>query len=202
MKYNYLQPYLVEGAYFSEEWEFPILKPCHEIPDGLISFSKTKGSENFNQYVHFYEVDEKIFYEVDEKILPFGKNPRNYFPCLSQFEGAIGCDFSVCRDLPFIEQASQTNWNRKLTYWLQNRGISVVPNVRFGDERSYKFCFEGIPKNSVISVGTLGCTKNAYFGRLEHRLRKHLNTETEHLNNKTEYLNTENGLFEHNNANI
>ena len=151
MKDDYLQAYLVEGAYFTEEWEFPILQPCHEIPEELIPFSKTKGVKKLNQFVHFFEDDRKI--------LPFGRNPRSYFPRLSQFKGAIGCDFSVYRNMPFSQQIGQTFRNRALTFWLQNLGISVVPNVRYGDERSYRFCFDGIPKNSIIAIGTHGCTK-------------------------------------------
>jgi hypothetical protein len=42
---------------------------------------------------------------------------------------------------------------------MQKFGISVIPNVRYGDEHSYSFCFEGIPKNSVLSIGTHGCIK-------------------------------------------
>jgi hypothetical protein len=151
MKDDNFQAYLFEGAHFTKRWEFPKLHPCHEIPEKILSFSKTKAEMDFNQFVHFYEEDRKI--------LPFGRNPRNYFPRLSQFKGVIGCDFSVYRDMPFSQQVGQTLWNRALTFWLQSHGISVIPNVRYADERSYKFCFDGIPKNSVISIGTHGCTK-------------------------------------------
>jgi hypothetical protein len=151
MKDGYFQAYLVEGAYFTAEWEFPILQPCREIPAGLVAFSKTKGETNLNQFVHFYEEDSKI--------LPFDRNPRNYFLRLSQFKGVIGCDFSMYRDMPFSQQVSQTFRNRSLTFWLQNHGIPIVPNIRYGDERSYRFCFDGIPENSIVSIGTHGCTK-------------------------------------------
>ncbi|MCL2007371.1 MAG: DUF4417 domain-containing protein [Treponema sp.] len=150
MKNSYLQAYLVEGACRSKRWGFPMLQPCHIIPEELIAFSKTKGKENINKFVHFYEEDDKI--------LPFGRDPRKYFPRLSQFGGVISCDFSVYRDMSFSLQISQTLWNRELTFWLQYRNISVIPNVRYSDEQSYEFCFEGIPKNSVISIGTHGCT--------------------------------------------
>ena len=49
--------------------------------------------------------------------------------------------------------------NRALAYWLQNNGIEVIPNVRFGDERTYSFCFDGIEENKTIAVGTHGCIK-------------------------------------------
>jgi hypothetical protein len=38
--------------------------------------------------------------------------------------------------------------------------IPTIPNVRYGDESTYNFCFDGIPKNSVIAIGTHGCAKH------------------------------------------
>lgn len=42
----------------------------------------------------------------------------------------------------------------------------IIPNVRWGDERTYtKYhfdivpAFSGIPKNSIVSIGTYGCSK-------------------------------------------
>jgi hypothetical protein len=145
------QAFLIRGARLSENFGFPVLHPCYEIPKDIVPFSKTKEVDNYNQFVHFYEIDSKI--------LPFGRNPQNYFSWLIQFKGAIGCDISVCRNMPFALQVFHTYWNRALTFWLQNQNFAVVPNVRFGDEHSYSFCFEGIPPKSVISIGTHGCMK-------------------------------------------
>jgi hypothetical protein len=147
-----LQDYLIEGAQLTKRWGFPILQPCHEVPEKLIKFSKIKETKDFKQFVHFYENDNKI--------LPFGRNPHKYFSQLCQFSGVIGCDFSVYRDMPFSEQVGQTFWNRALTFWLQNHNITVIPNIRYGDESTYEFCFDGIPEKSIISIGTHGCTKS------------------------------------------
>jgi len=145
------QAFLIEGAQLSDNFEFPILYPCHEIPEKLISFSKISKVENINQFIHFYERDKDI--------LSFYRNPRKFFPRISQFKGAIGCDISIYRNMPFAKQIDHTYNNRALTFWLQNHGLSVIPNVRYGDNRSYSFCFEGIPKKSVISIGTYGNMK-------------------------------------------
>lgn len=47
------------------------------------------------------------------------------------------------------------------------RGMYVIPNVRWGDERTYttevlpeKIAFLGVPKHSIVSVGTYGCVKS------------------------------------------
>ncbi len=44
--------------------------------------------------------------------------------------------------------------------WLQANGVKVIPNVRYGDWRTYKVCTEGLPKHSVIAIGTHGTLKN------------------------------------------
>lgn len=55
-----------------------------------------------------------------------------------------------------------------LRYWWQRSGISVIPNVRWGDSRTFTFCFDGLPSNSVLAVGTIGGAKQrmdkAIFG--------------------------------------
>ena len=145
------QEFLTIGAEWTENYEFPRLQLCHEIPENLVAFSKRKEARELNSYVHFFEKDEKI--------LPFARTPRKYFSQLSQFKGVIGCDVSVYVNMPFPRQLYHTFWNRALTFWLQNCGLSVIPNVRYADEGSYSYCFEGIPKNSVISIGTHGCIK-------------------------------------------
>ena len=35
----------------------------------------------------------------------------------------------------------------------------MIPNVRWGDERSYAFCFDGIQPGKPVAVGTHGCIR-------------------------------------------
>ena len=37
----------------------------------------------------------------------------------------------------------------------------MIPNVRWGDEESFKFCFLGIPKKSTVAVSTVGVSTDA-----------------------------------------
>ena len=41
-------------------------------------------------------------------------------------------------------------------YKIQN---NVIPNVRWTDEDSYDFAFDGLYKGQIVAVGTLGCSK-------------------------------------------
>ena len=56
--------------------------------------------------------------------------------------------------------------SRAIGYYLQSKGMYVIPNIRWGDERTYttvelpeKIAFLGAPKHSILSVGTYGCVK-------------------------------------------
>jgi hypothetical protein len=143
--------YLVKGARFVGMEEFPEIDSCNQIPKRLIEFSQALYTNDYNQFVHFYEPDEQF-----ER---FWHNPRQYLSRLKKFKGIISPDFSVCRDMPLNIQQYNTYRNRALAYWCQIHDIPVIPNVRWGDERSYSFCFDGVPPQSVIAIGTHGCVK-------------------------------------------
>jgi len=143
--------YLVEGASFTEGEEYPIIQSCNQIPEKVIPFSKINNVKDYNQVVHFYEPDYK--FEC------FGNKPRQYLKQLKKFKAVITPDFSVYRNMPLVVQRHQTYLNRAFGFWLYKNGIPIIPNVRYGDERTYSFCFDGILPNSVISIGTHGSIK-------------------------------------------
>ena len=45
---------------------------------------------------------------------------------------------------------------RAFGYWLGKNGIPVINNVRWGTSETYKYCFSGIPLNTVGAIGTCG----------------------------------------------
>lgn len=141
--------FLVEKAEFSEKWEFPILRKTEWKPEKAIPFEKAMHTKDQEQWVHFYMDDYKF-----ERIW---NNPKQYLNCLKKFQGVISPDFSLYRDMPLVMQMWNTYRNRSIGAWLQENGIPVVPNVRWGDERSYEFCFEGIEGGGTVAVSTNGC---------------------------------------------
>ena len=44
-------------------------------------------------------------------------------------------------------------------YW-QSKGLIVIPCVSWSDALSYDYCFDGIEKESIVSVGMIGCKRN------------------------------------------
>lgn len=69
--------------------------------------------------------------------------------------------------MPLALQIANVYLNRQIGHYLQSKGLYVIPNVRWGDERSYKriiqneipFAFLGVEKHSIVSIGTYGCCR-------------------------------------------
>ena len=144
--------FLVEKANYEGIEEIPCIKTSKLIPARVITFSKAISSKDYNQWI--------VFYEYDENFIRLWNNPRKYLPSIKKYEGIVTPDFSLYRNMPLVMQKWSTYQGKAIGVWLQNNGVEVIPNVRFSDERSYDFCFDGIEKNSTVCIGTHGCIKN------------------------------------------
>lgn len=151
--------FLVEKANYEGTEEIPCIKTSILIPQKVITFSKALTSTDYDQWV--------VFYEQDERFIRLWNKPHKYLNILKNFQGVITPDFSLYRNMPLVMQKWATYQGKALGVWLQNEGIEIIPNVRFADERSYDFCFDGVEKNSTVAIGTHGCIKKltdrAYF---------------------------------------
>lgn len=174
------QEYLVEGATFEGEMGIPKLLNIHntEIPRGLVSFTKAKYVTNKRQYVHFYIHDigfRKIFTAT-----------KGQLDLLKQFDGVISPDPTIIIGKSKCLHTTSTYLNRAVAFFLQRNGIPVIPNVRWGDESSYDFCFLGIPKHSIVAISTLGAIKKNKKNNntLRNYFKKGLGTMIEKLEPK------------------
>ncbi len=155
-------PEFVEDAFFDGILEMPRLEKPQQIiiPDKVLPFSKHRQTKDYAEYL--------IFYEHDVKFADLLRNPEPYLQVVRKFPGMVTPDCSLYRDMPLVVQIANTYRNRAIGYYFQRRGVYVIPNVRWGDERSYTtqflpeaFAFLGVPKNSIVSVGTFGCIRGA-----------------------------------------
>ena len=142
----------MKHAEYEGEDELPIIQPVNELPSRLIRFSESVSTKDFDQWVHFYEHDCKFTVVWD--------NPRKYLPKLKKFRGVITPDFSLYRDMPLVMQKWNIYRSRALGHWWQSQGLKVLPNVRYGDERTYSFCCNGVPANATICISSYGCLKD------------------------------------------
>lgn len=143
--------FLVKNASYDGNLEMPCIKAEDAVPKDVITFSKAVRSKEYDNFVHFYEDDVNF-----ERIW---SNPNRYLPILKKFDGVISPDFSLYRDMPLVMQQWNTYRSRAIGHWLQENGITVIPNIRFADERSFAFCCDGISRESTIAVGSHGCVK-------------------------------------------
>ena len=144
--------FLVCFAFYSGVFEFPTLYPTYWVPNKLIAFSKALKSKDYDQWIHFYEEDY-LFERV-------WRNPKRYLPLFLRFNGVVLPDFSVYRDMPFVMQLWNIYRSRAIGFWLQLNGVKVIPNLRWGDSRTFRCCCDGIEKCCNIAVGTLGVIKD------------------------------------------
>lgn len=144
--------FLVENANYDGMFEIPKIKTSKNIPNRVISFSKCIKSNDYDQWVHFYEDDiafERIW-----------NNPKRYLHILKKYRGVILPDFSLYRDMPLVMQIWNIYRSRAIGNWLQENGIEIIPNIRYGDSRTYGISCCGIELHKTIAVGSNGTYKH------------------------------------------
>lgn len=154
-------PELADGARFEGIFQFPAIEPLREIayPKYLVPFSeRNKITNPAEAFV--------VFFEHDDKFADIIRNPDAYIDDLARFAGVISPDNSLYRDIPLACQVANIYRNRLIGSYLQRRGIMVIPNLRWGDERTYckelfgeAIAFSSAPKYSVVAVGCYGCIR-------------------------------------------
>lgn len=143
--------FLVRNATYDGKDEIPCITTSNLIPEKVISFSKAISSKEYNGWIHFYEDDCRF-----EKLW---NSPQKYLPIIKRFKGVISPDYSLYYDMPLCMQIWNTYRGKALAHWLQENGIEIIPNVRWGDERTFKIACLGVESGKTIAVSTHGCIK-------------------------------------------
>jgi hypothetical protein len=117
--------------------------------DEISETSKSEQDKEKNQKtVHFFLDDyrfEEVWKEYDE---PVEK--------LKQYKQVLGPDFSTYTQMPKIMQMFNVFRSRWCcSYWQQNC-LAVIPTIKWSDEDSFEWCFEGIEKGCTIATATVG----------------------------------------------
>jgi len=146
------QTFLRDTFYAPGKYEIPIIgKDEIDFTNfNVIGFHNTKPNdiENIGKSVYFF-IDDYKFTSVWNR-------PDNCIEKLRQYKQVFSPDFSLYTDMPIAIQIYNTFRRYWCSAYWQSKGIKVIPTVTWGDERSFKFCFEGILEGSIVAVSTLG----------------------------------------------
>lgn len=139
----------------TNEYGIPELERTSVFGTDLLRFSDKKK-------VPEKELSQKIihFYEDDFKFISVWRHPDKYVSFFQKCKGVIAPDFSLYTDFPKAIQIMM-HYRRQWcgAYWTQ-AGINVIPDVVWGDKSSWEFCFDGIPKHSVVATSSVACESN------------------------------------------
>lgn len=146
------QAFLVKGAEFTKNEEYPIIPPemvSKEIPLDIVPFAKVTSKRDISKtYICFYEPDGEF-----EKVR---KNPSRFLSIFKKAAGIITPDFSIHSDMPLIKQKAQRNDNLSLAYYYLSNGVKGIINVREGVDEINDDYFSALPRETLVSIGTHG----------------------------------------------
>lgn len=133
-------------------WQMPIIQNNGYIPDDLIGFNYAKTSANKAAGVHFY-IDDYQF----ERVWNY---PEKYLDTLIEYACILTPDFSLYMDMPMPMKIWNVYRSRQIGAFYQSKGLKVIPTVSWGERETFEFCFQGIPKGSVVSISTIGVKRD------------------------------------------
>ena len=146
-------PQLVECAAFDHG--MPCIEPLPKtvpMPKRLVSFNKRNQTKDRHAFIDFYASD-RTFSQLARRI-------DQYIPALAEFDGVISPDYSLYWRAPLPVGMANTYGSRAIGHYLQRQGIPVIPNVRWGDESTFDYCFRGIEPDSMVAIGSVGCMRS------------------------------------------
>lgn len=149
---------------------FPILEPLKslDIPRRglpLVPFNYALSNKNKDCYIHFY-IQDYLFNRI-------WNNPQRYIDVLKEYKGIVQPDFSLYTDMP--EPLQRFNHYRNLWFarMCQIQGITVIPSPNWSTIDSFNWCLEGMPKESILMISSVGSVKNVnVFDRFLEGMQK------------------------------
>lgn len=153
-------------------------KNKYGIPDLEVNYFIPKDLITYNQAIRPSKMNLLAcingFYD-DYKINPIWNRPNHSLTVYKKIGRAISLDFSLYMDYPIALQIYNVYRNRWLAKWWQEHDIQVIPSISWSDERSFDFCFLGVPKHNIVALSTVGLRytdKRVFVRGFEEMLRQ------------------------------
>ena len=146
---------------------FAKMNAVEELPE--VNFINSE----YARKIRFLEERAKtgvMFYEWDWKFERVWTFPVRNAKWLSTFGCVVAPQFSMFYNMPIATQIFSIYKSRWCGAYWQSLGMTVIPDVQWGEKDTFDWCFDGLPKNSVLAIGQRMnrdkeyCTKLFYKG--------------------------------------
>lgn len=153
-------PLFLRNAYTScGKWGIPMIRKQNINLDHLrlIAYSSIRINdtpENRNSGVHFFMDDFRF-----NTLYTY---PKKHLERLLQYAFLLTPDYSAYADMPPWRQLESICHSRWCGAFWQSQGATVIPTLTWSTPSSFEYCFDGVEKNSIIAIGTIGCKRNRF----------------------------------------
>lgn len=154
--FDVMKEFMITGAELDGKYQIPVVPACRfdYMPEDCVDFG-----ESFNRGIKNTKKLNCNFYIDDTKFTRLWNNPDKYLEHLKCFHSVTMPDFSIAtgaKGMPFVLNLYNKYRNHALGWYMHLNGLKVIPSVSIADKESYEWCFDGLPKNSILSVSTNG----------------------------------------------
>ncbi len=154
--------FMVRGAVYSPN-DIPYCPTTAvSLPVSIVSYEEAKtihrnamhnGNTDYfvKAYIHFWMDDQKF----DGKRKGIWTNPFEALEIIRHFDGIFTPDFSTNVDFPEPIKIYNTYRMRAFGKWIGSNDKGVINNIRWGSEETWRYCWDGVPRNSIVAIGTV-----------------------------------------------
>ncbi len=132
-------------------WQVPVLDRFNgqTVPTELIAFDdRSRTFDPRNAGIHFYRNDSKF-----ASVL---KNPRAWVKAFMDFGYVLTPDISLGDDMPSWMRQHITCLSRAVGVIWQQRGMNVIPSLRWRSNEDLPFVTAGIAAGGTIAISNYG----------------------------------------------
>ncbi len=143
------------------QWDIPKLKGVdldirqwQEQTGGVMS-----GFNYCKSYINKQVDSEQVgvhFFLDDYQFERVWSRSADYIELLKKFKFVCSPDFSLYTDHPKAVQMYNHFKKQWVSAYWEHFGIKVIPTICWSDNKSYEWCFDGVPKNSTVAISTKG----------------------------------------------
>lgn len=154
-KQIYDNMHLIGNMSFTPIEGFPIMQAYNKQTNFVyVPFTDRKKYVGDCFAIHFFLDDYKFRYNIWHHL-------EYLTTSLAQYGCILTPDLSLWRDYPTEYYNKQNVFRTRFVgaYW-QSCGFDVIPTASWGGLNSFKYCFEGLPTDSVIAVSGMGNRKD------------------------------------------